>query len=46
MAKIWDNAIVEAFNNMDEGLKEALPVHMSRKYMEGNWFQKLGTASF
>lgn len=44
--KGYDNAWVNAISNLDEKLREALPIHASKKYMEGNLVQKLGTSSF
>jgi len=43
---MFDNAIVELFTNIDEGLKEKLPVYQSKAYTEGGWIRKLGTTSF
>lgn len=42
----YDNMFAEAFANMDEGLKEAFPVHLSQQYGEGNLIAKMGTATF
>lgn len=46
LSKTYDNAIVEAFENMDESLKENMPVYQTKAYMEGNWLQKAFTTSF
>lgn len=45
-SKIWDNSIAKLFSNMDEGLKEALPVYNTRQYLDGNLLSKMGTVSF
>jgi hypothetical protein len=43
---IWDNAIANAFAEMDESLREQFPVHKQRQYLEGNLLAKLGTPEF
>lgn len=43
---MYDNAIVKAFQDLDEGIKETIPVYQSKAYTEGNWTQKMFTTSF
>lgn len=42
----YDNAWVNAISNLDEKLREALPIHLTKAYSEGNLVQKMGTTSF
>lgn len=42
----YDNAWVNAISNLDERMREALPIHLTKAYSEGNLVKKLGTTSF
>lgn len=42
----YDNAWVNAMANMDEKLREALPIHLGKTYETGNLVQKMGTTNF
>lgn len=46
LSKIWDNPVVGWFNELDEQLKETLPVYRSEDYSTGDLLGKLGTTSF
>lgn len=46
MDRMYDNAIVGLFSDLDNKIKEALPVYQSKAYTEGSWVRKLGTTSF
>lgn len=43
---VWNNSINEAFNNMDEGLRETFPVYRSMKYDTSGLLGKLTTTGF
>lgn len=43
---VYDNAISNFFANAEESLKEALPVHKQRQYLNGNLGKKMWTADF
>ncbi len=49
---VWDinvmteNPLSQMFNKAEELMKEALPVHKTRAYTEGNILQQMGTVSF
>ena len=46
MNDMFDNGIVQLFTNIDNKLKEKLPVYQSKAYTEGSWMRKMGTTSF
>jgi len=37
---------VNAFNSLEQGIKDSAPVHISRQYAEGNFLERAGTAEF
>lgn len=41
-----DNGWSAAFNELEEDIKEALPIHHTRKYLEGNVWEQMGTWGF
>ena len=43
---IWDNAFSNAMANMDESLREALPIYKSYAGREGNLLQQMGDPGF
>lgn len=46
IAKITDNDLSNFFADMDESLRERLPVHKGSQYANGNIWSKMGTAEF
>lgn len=46
MSYIVDNAWVNSFEQLDESLKEMIPVHISQQVQEGNLLDKLGSGAW
>lgn len=46
MEMIVDNAWVNAFESLDQSIKEAMPVYMSKTVQEGNLLNKLGSGAW
>jgi hypothetical protein len=42
----FSNTMTEAFQKMDDNLRELYPVYKSRRYTEGNFWQQVGTAEW
>ena len=42
----WNNPISKAMNNLDDDLRELLPVYKSKQYSEGDLLSMMGTSSF
>jgi len=45
-ALVYDNAIADLFEGMDEELREQLPIYKTVKSREGNLLEQMGTAGF
>jgi len=43
---ITNNTLTQVFDGLEEGLKEQLPIYKTRKYLNGNILDQMGTASF
>ena len=43
---VYDNAWVEMFSKMDEGLKEIFPIYAQEAYSEGSILEQMGTHKF
>jgi len=41
-----DNAWVNLFSGLEEGIKRELPIHHTRKYLDGNILDQMGTLGF
>ena len=46
MSMIVDNAWINAFEQLDQAAKEAVPVYMSKQVQEGNLLDKLGSGAW
>lgn len=46
ISRAADNFISEAFHNLEEGIKERMPIFKSERYREGGVFSKAGTSEF
>lgn len=44
--RIWDNAVVDLFDQTQNKVREGLPIYKSRDYVTGNTADKLWTADF
>jgi hypothetical protein len=42
----FDNSLSKSFEQMDENIREALPIYKSQSYADGNFIQKALTTSF
>jgi hypothetical protein len=46
LQEAYNNSVARSFEQMDESLREALPIYKSQTYAEGNFLQKALTTSF
>ena len=46
LSTMTDNGFSEMMRETEEGIKEALPIHKTRKYLDGNILDQMGTLGF